>query len=190
MNFAASSRRAIAAAAFAFLALAHPAAAQDNISDTHLAAARAAIAAIGATDEFDMMLPQAAHALKTEMIQKDPHLQADISEIVDRTALALAARRGDLEREAALAYARTFTEAQLNEIAAFYNTETGKKLLTDGPNVIREVYQAAEIWQRGIARDLAEQAGEELGRRVAGTEGGAEGGAEAGAEGGEQPAGQ
>ena len=183
MTFAVTCRRTAAAAAIALLAFTQAGAAQETtVSATHLAAARSAISAIGATNEFDMMLPQAAHALKTEMIQKDPHLQAEISRIVDSTALSLAARRADLEREAALAYAKVFSEPQLNEIAAFYNTETGKKLLNDGPNVIREVYQAAEIWQRGIARDLAQQAGEELARQVgaAGGDGGTDGEATAG----------
>src|SRR5690606_33664743 len=77
-------------------------------------------------------------------------------------ALSLAARRGDLERESALAYARVFSEQQLKEIAEFYNSETGQKLIADGPIVVREIIQAAEIWQRGVARDLARQVGEKI----------------------------
>ena len=74
----------------------------------------------------------------------------------------MAARRADLEREAALAYARVFPEADLNAIATFYNSEPGKKLLKDGPIVTREVIKAAEIWQRGVARDLAGEVGKQL----------------------------
>jgi hypothetical protein len=162
MNFVKSSRRLAAlAGAVAFLAVAQPAFAQD-IAESHVAAARAAIGALGATAEFDVILPQAAQALKTELIQKNPDMQADIISVVDQTALSLAARRGDLEREAGLAYARVFTEAQLNEIAAFYQSETGKKLISDGAIVMREVYRAAEIWQNGVARDLAQQVAAEL----------------------------
>ncbi|MBE0694624.1 MAG: DUF2059 domain-containing protein [Aquamicrobium sp.] len=167
MNFTARSRRL--AAAFGALALvataALPAAAQE-VADSHLAAARSVLTALRATEEFDVILPSAAQALKSELIQKNPDLQAVIIEVVDQTAFALAARRGDLEREAATIYARTFTEAELTEIAAFYSSETGKKLLAESPIVTREVLRAADIWQRGIARDLAQQAGEELARRV------------------------
>ena len=167
MNFATRSRRLVAAfGAFALATAAVlPASAQD-IAESHLSAARAVVASLRATEEFDVILPSAAQALKSELIQKNPDLQALIIEIVDQTAIALAARRGDLEREAATIYARTFSEAQLNEISTFYNSETGKKLLVDSPIVMREVYGAADIWQRGIARDLAQQAGEELARRV------------------------
>lgn len=162
MNFVKSSRRLAAlAGAVALLTVAQPSFSQD-IAESHVAAARAAIGALGATAEFDVILPQAAQALKTELIQKNPDMQADIISIVDQTALSLAARRGDLEREAGLAYARVFTEAQLNEIAAFYQSETGKKLISDGAIVMREVYRAAEIWQNGVARDLAQQVAAEL----------------------------
>ncbi|MBD0416171.1 DUF2059 domain-containing protein [Oryzicola mucosus] len=149
------------ATASAFLAIASVAQAQE-VSETHLKAAQAAISAIHATDSFDMILPQAAGALKEQLIQQSPDLDALITQTVDEKTLALASRRADLEKEAALVYARSFTEPQLKAIAAFYNSEAGKKLLSDGPIVSREIVKAADIWQNGIARDLAEQVGETL----------------------------
>ena len=154
-------RLSVAMAASAFVALASQAYAQD-ISDAHLKAARAAVDAINATDMYDAILPQAAMALKQELIQQNPNLQALIDSTVDEKTIAMAARRADLEREAALAYARVFPEADLNAIATFYNSEPGKKLLKDGPIVTREVIKAAEIWQRGIARDLAGEVAKQL----------------------------
>lgn len=133
-----------------------------EIGDTHLRAARAALAALRTTEEFDTVLPQAAIALKTELIQKNPDLQQLIIRTVDETAMSLAGRRADLEREAAAVYARVFNEAELNEIAAFYSSPTGSKLINDGPIVLREIFQAAEIWQNGIARDLAQQVAEKI----------------------------
>jgi hypothetical protein len=155
-----SGRMALAAFAAA-LVLSFGALAQE-VSQTHLKAAREAIAAIKATDQFDGILPQAAAALKQELIRKDPHLEQLIVDTVDKHALALASRRADLEREAALAYARVFSEEELRQIAEFYNSPTGQKLISDGPIVTREVLQAAEIWQTGIARDLAEAVAKEL----------------------------
>ena len=151
------ARRTVSAAmAFAFLAVATPVVAQENVSEPHLKAARAAVLAIRATEEFDKILPQAAAALKQELIQKNPDLQEIIVQTVDEETLALAARRTDLEKEAALAYARVFSEQDLTAIATFYTSETGKKLLAEGPLVTRELFKAADIWQRGVARDLAQ----------------------------------
>lgn len=152
-------------ATVAFVAGAAPAFAQ-TISDSHLKAARSAISALKATEQFDVILPQAAAALKSELIQKDPNLQDVINQTVDEKALELASRRGDLEREAALAYARTFSEENLNAIATFYTSEPGMALLANGGNLIREVTQAADIWQRGLARDLAQAVAEAIQAKV------------------------
>lgn len=148
-------------AALGILAGLQGANAQD-ISEAHLNAARSAIAAIGATEQFDAILPQAAASLKAELIQKDPNLEELITKTVDDKAIALAARRADLETEAARVYANSFSQADLEAIATFYNSESGKKLIAEGPIVTREVIKAAGIWQNGIARDLAVGVGETL----------------------------
>ena len=141
--------------ALAFLGFAAAAHAADATPE-QIAAARAAITAIKATDQFDLILPQAADSLRGEMIQKDPNLEAAISAAVDEEVIKLAARRADLEAEAARAYANIFSVEELNAIAAFYNSDPGKKLIAEGPLATRKVIEAANIWQAGVARDLAE----------------------------------
>ncbi len=162
MNFVHRVRQVSAVlAASAFVALASQSYAQE-IAEPHLKAARAAIDAVNATDAYDNILPAAAQQLKQQLIQQNPDLTDLIISTVDEKTIGLAGRRADLEREAAIAYAKVFSEADLNAIAAFYNGETGKKLLTNGPIVAREVVKAAEIWQRGISRDLATEVGKHI----------------------------
>ncbi len=147
--------------AIAFMCIASIASAQEATPE-HLAAARAAVTAIKATDDFDLILPKAADALRREMIQKDPNLGAAISSAVEEEVLKLAARRADLEAEAARAYASVFTVEELNAIAAFYNTDVGKKLIADGQLATRKIIEAANIWQKGVGRDLAEAVGKRV----------------------------
>src|SRR5918995_4552878 len=130
-------RTAAVLAASAFVAVASQAYAQE-IAESHLKAGRATIDAVNATDNYDVILPAAAQKLKQELIQQNPDLTDLIISTVDEKALALAGRRADLEREAAIAYAKIFSEAELNAITAFYNSDAGKKLLASGPIVARE----------------------------------------------------
>ncbi len=154
MIFASNMRRfAASLATVSFLLVGGSAFAQE-ISEAHLKAARDAIAAIKATAPYDEVLPAAADALKQTLIERNPNLQELIIQTVDEKTLALASRRTDLEKEAAAVYARLFTEAELTAIAAFYSSETGQKLLQTGPTALVQISQAAEIWQRGVARDL------------------------------------
>ena len=131
----------------------HSALAQE-ISEDHVAAARTAIAALGSTDQFDAIIPGTAEQLKTNLIRANADLQEIISATVDEEALKIVPRRGDLEKEAAQIYAKSFTKEELMAIADFYSSATGKKLIENGPLVIREVTKAAEIWSAGVARDL------------------------------------
>nr|CAD6603977.1 hypothetical protein RKHAN_01515 [Rhizobium sp. Khangiran2] len=149
-------RRAAALAVIVAGSMAAPLQAQE-ISEEHLAAAREAIASINATDRYDNILPGLAEGLKAQFIQASPNFQEQISAAVDQQALELAPRRADLEREAATIYAKAFTLDELKAISSFYATEAGKKLLTNGPLVSRELAKAAEIWANGISRDLNNQ---------------------------------
>ena len=142
--------------------------AQDAPSASHLDAARSAIEAIGATRQFDSILISAALNLKSQLIQDNPDQEAIISATVDETALSLAGRRGDLESEAARIYATLFSEAELTTIAEFYRSDAGQKLIANGPAATRGVLQAADIWGRGVARDLAEATGTALRERIGG----------------------
>jgi len=157
-----SARTWVATGAVATMLVMSNAAGAQEISESHLKAARAAVAAIQATGDFDNILPQSAIALKNQLIQQNPDLQELIETTVNEKALALSARRADLEKEAATAYAKVFNEEDLNAIATFYTSPAGQKLLADGPIVTREVLKAADIWQRGIARDLAQAVAEVL----------------------------
>jgi hypothetical protein len=155
MSMAAKIRRcSLAAAVAAMVSVAGPAMAQEPSAE-HIGAARAALDAIDATDQFDAILPNAAQNLKANLIQTAPNLQEVISVTVDETALEMAGRRADLEREAAAIYAKNFTIEELNAIRTFYESEAGKKLLEKGPIVTRELLQAAEVWSNGINRDLS-----------------------------------
>lgn len=131
----------------------HGASAQDANAE-HLSAAKAAINGLGVTKSFDNILPRAAEQIKSSLIQANPNFSDEISLTVDDEAIKLASRRSDLENEAANIYTKNFTVEELNEIAAFYGSETGQKLLKVSPGIGRELIRAAEIWGSGVSRDL------------------------------------
>jgi hypothetical protein len=155
--------RTMAATAIILSAVMVPTLKAQEVTEDQIKAARAAIAAIAATNGFDNILPNLAERLKTTLIQSSPNYEELITKTVDDKALELAARRSDLEHEAATIYAKTFTVEQLNAIATFYSSEAGKKLLNDGPIAQREMIKAADIWAAGISRDLNAAATKELG---------------------------
>ncbi|MGM4909910.1 DUF2059 domain-containing protein [Rhizobium sp. 768_B6_N1_8] len=165
MNIAGLGRLAAATIVLSGLAFGSAARAQE-VSEEQLKAARAAMDAIGATTQYDNILPGLAERLKAGLIQDSPNYQDVISATVDAQALALAPRRADLEKEAALTYAKAFSVEELKAIADFYNSDVGKKLLRDGPVASRETAKAADIWAQGISRDLEKQSNVQLSKVI------------------------
>ncbi|MET3560280.1 hypothetical protein ABID39_000972 [Bartonella japonica] len=133
-----------------------------GVSDQHLDSARKAIRVIHATDQFDNFLSNAARDLKDELISDDPNLATAISDIVDKQALALARRRSDLEKEIAHVYAKYFTQKELDTITEFYSSDTGKKFLTEVPNIARDSYSTFDVWRSSLMQDLIKNVRKEM----------------------------
>ena len=105
MNFQLAKTARGMVAGFALACAVSSAAMAQDISESHFAAARAALSAIKATDVYDNILPAAAESLKARLIANNIDLEAEISQVVDEQAFALVSRRADLENEAARVYA-------------------------------------------------------------------------------------
>jgi uncharacterized protein len=142
--------------------------AADNVTPEQIKAARATIAAVGATTKFDVILPTISEQLKQQLIQATPNFEPVINEVVDAKAIEFAKRRTDLENEAAKVYATSFTIEELNAITAFYTSPAGKKLIANGPIALRELNKAADIWASGVSRDLTKAASEAIEAKLAG----------------------
>jgi len=126
-----------------------------EISESHLEAAKKAIATTNSTAKLNDILPTAATRLIGQMISNRPDLESHITVFVNEAALELAPRRGDLQVEVAKIYARIFKEQELEQISDFFATEAGAKFLTQLPLVVREIDKASRVWGTGISRDLA-----------------------------------
>ena len=128
--------------------------AAQELSKDHIKASKSALAASGATDQFDRILPSVAAKVKNDIISARPDLADAASTIVDEETLKLAVRRGDLELESAAIYGRIFTVEELKQISMFYSSEAGKKLLKEAPVLTRSLNNASKVWAKGIVRDL------------------------------------
>ncbi|MEZ5870398.1 MAG: DUF2059 domain-containing protein [Nitratireductor sp.] len=133
-----------------------------EVSEAHLGAARAAVAASASTTSLDNILPEIGERAKQQLITNRPDEADKISAVVDEATIALAARRRDLEDEVARIYANVFSEAELKTIEEFYKTEAGQKLIRETPVIARSMDQAARVWTNGMQRDLSAEVAKRL----------------------------
>lgn len=133
-----------------------------EISESHLAAAKKVASATKILEPFDDILPVLAEQTRTAFVQSDPTRAEEIIEVTQKVALELAPKRADLNNRVYRVWAEHFTEAELNELAAFYSTELGQKLTQTIPVVTQFSVGAAREWQDKISTEMVTMVQEEL----------------------------
>lgn len=143
------------------LLIAGPALAQE-FSDSHLAAARRTIQATHADEQFDQILPVLAEQAKALFLRANPALVQEIDDVVNATALELASRRPELNRQLERVWAARFTEEELEAITEFYSSAVGEKLGQGMPSIVQDSVQAASIWRDALSTEIVTLSREEL----------------------------
>jgi hypothetical protein len=161
-------RRTALVAALIFVPLATAsvqAQSNEEISQSHMAAALDAVKNAPDSRRYDDILPALSVQAQNQLIQLRPDLHKEVTDAVEAVALKLVARRGELDNELARAWARILSEDDLKAIAAFYKSAAGKKLAEVGPKLLQDTAQTVRTWQGRIGEELLEKSREELKQR-------------------------
>lgn len=150
---------------------------QGEVTQEQLDLGAELLALSGSSTAFDEVLPNVADRVKSSLIRSNPQMQLGIIETVDQVALQMVDKRGDLDRALARLWATAFTVEELEELIAFYQTETGKKFANLQPRIITAQIAVAERWGQALAGEinkevtaqLKEQTASEAGELLGGT---------------------
>lgn len=154
-KFKSAAIAGVASLVVAGVLVASPVMAQDKtFSESHIAAARKAVKATKSIESFDNILPDVAERTRTLFIRSNPAMSAEIDAAVNETAVELIPRRKELNYVIYEVWARRFSEEQLNEIAAFYNSETGKRMADLSRTLTALTIGAAKQWSDAIGTDM------------------------------------
>lgn len=139
--------------------------AQTEFPKDHMAAAKAAIDATHQLDNLDSLLIGITLQAKATFTKANPSQGALIDEVTNKVALELAARRPELDKQIQVAWASRFTKPELEELAKFLSSATGKKWLKDLPAVNQQTAIAIQTWQRSINDEMMTRSRDELAKR-------------------------
>lgn len=130
---------------------------EETFTPEHLHAARRTINATKVSDNFNEILPTLAEQTQTLFIRSYPALAGQIEETTTQVAIEMAQRRPQLDQTVERIWARRFTTQELNEIADFYTTPTGKKLADLGPSISALSIGASKQWADAINTEMVEE---------------------------------
>jgi len=135
------------------LASPQPASAQQP-SAASVAAATEIVEAKGSMILFEPLVPGVIEQAKNVFLQTNPNLSKDLNEVAANLRKQLALRLGNLKAEAAKTYASHFTEQELKDIAAFYKTPLGKKMIEEEPKIVDETLRMAQDWANRLSEEV------------------------------------
>ncbi|MFD1705080.1 DUF2059 domain-containing protein [Methylopila henanensis] len=161
MTFHATLRRVGVAAAFAFAASTGAAFAQADQA-AKLKLAHDVIEVSGAASSFDGIIPIFLDEAKRTFVRTRPELSKDFDEVIKVLEPEFEKRREQLVNDVAAVYAERFTDAELADIKAFYETASGKKLVTILPSVLQASYEKTNAWSRQMSQDVVTRMREEM----------------------------
>jgi hypothetical protein len=131
-----------------------------------IAAAKELIIASRAMDQFKLMLPRMAQAMKPAVLSGRPQMEGDFDVIIAVLLKGMSTRIDDLMDQIALVYARHFTGDELRQLATFYRTPVGQKFLQTQPALMQEGGTIGQNWGRTIGGEMQSQINEELRKRA------------------------
>lgn len=130
-----------------------------------LAAAKQLVAVTGATTLFSPLIAGVVEQSKLLYLQQNPMLQNDLNEIAAQMRKELEPRFVEITNEVAREYATHFTEQELKDILAFYQSPAGKKMLEEQPKVVNNSMRFAQDWANKLSTEVTAKMREELKKR-------------------------
>jgi uncharacterized protein len=143
----------LAAVLLACNLLAGPAQAQPATAAA-LAAAKELVDLKGAAQMFDPVVTGVVEQTKGALLQTNPQLSKDLTDVGNQLSKEFAPRRAELTDAAAKAYAARFTEQELKDVVTFYKSPAGKKMLAQEPLVLDETFGFIQQWQGRFSEEV------------------------------------
>jgi hypothetical protein len=150
-----NSFRLLCAAAMAWAVLApfSPAAAQTP-SPEAIAIARQIIALRGGDQIYDPLFRGIVEKTKFTFMQTNPMLQRDLNEAAAEVHRELQGEVEALKQDAARLYASHFSEEELKQVLAFYQSPLGRKLTDTEPKILDQSMEQAEKWTERMVENV------------------------------------
>jgi hypothetical protein len=134
---------------FAGMAFAQPAP-----SPAAIAAARELVELKGGSAMFDPVIVSMIEQTKGALLQTNPQLAKDLNDVGTQLRTEFGPRRDELLNQAAKFYAARFSEQELKEMATFYKSPLGKKMIVQEPLVLDEAFNYVQQWAPRVGEEV------------------------------------
>jgi hypothetical protein len=166
MRFMQAIQRAIRPAAVVLaLAACAPAARAQQPSAASIQIAKQLVEVTGATTLFNPLIAGVVEQAKILFLQQNPALAKDLNEVAAQIRMQLQPRFSQITDEIARQYVTNFSEQELKDILAFYQSPAGKKMLTVQPKIVESSMTFAGDWANKLSDEVIAKMRDEMKKR-------------------------
>lgn len=130
-----------------------------------LTEAKKLLLAMGSEKQFELVIHTMMKGLTDVYARQLPQHATAIGEVMGKIAARFIERKGEAIDMVAPLYAERFSVAELKEIAAFYATPIGQKLIRTLPEITQASVTVGMKWGERIGREVEAEARRELKER-------------------------
>jgi hypothetical protein len=102
---------------------------------------------------------------RNSLMQTNINYQKDLQEVAIKVAGDLKGRESEIEDQMAKDYAAGFTEAELRDLLAFYQSPLGKKALVNEPKAVQDSMQFINSWVQNLSAEVSDRIRAEMKKR-------------------------
>ncbi|TXN67402.1 DUF2059 domain-containing protein [Methylobacterium sp. WL6] len=135
-----------------------------TIGANHLALAREVMLNSGIARSFDSIIPAFAEQIKQQTVTR-PELSKDLDEVLQGLNPEMELQKQRIIDTAARIYANKLSEAELQDIAAFFRSPAGKRYVETQPQILDEMVQAMQTWTQEVSEYVMVRVRAEMGKR-------------------------
>jgi hypothetical protein len=125
-------------------------------------AAKELVTSMKLADQLKTLLPIIMQALKPAIVQNRPEVERDYDALLPLMLEVTNQRIGEYIDVMATIYARNFTADELRQVAAFYQTPTGRKMLEKLPALTQESMMAGQRFGQALSKEFEGRIKDEL----------------------------
>lgn len=139
-----------------------PAATPGAPSAAQLALAKEIVVNSGVSRSFAIVIPQFLDQIATRLTQTRPDLIKDLNTVLEQIKPEFDKRVDQMVDIAARLYAERMSEQELKDVAAFFNSASGKKYVEQQPLVLNALYVSMQGWQQQLSTDMMTRVREDM----------------------------
>jgi uncharacterized protein len=114
---------------------------------------------------FDPLIRGVVEKVKNQFMQTNFMWAKDLNEVANQLVKEYQPRTSELIDESARIYASHFTEAELKQILAFYQTPTGRKVVTEEPRALDQSMANAGAFGDKLSDEILVKMRDEMKKR-------------------------